>query len=122
MKQHVIYVIGRQEGPVKVGITSAIDSRLAAIQTGCHFEIDLFYYRACRDRDHALMHERNFHRDYAHKRLAGEWFDFGPDYAADGIDTAMDLEIWFEHEAKQEWMAAQLNIWQLDQDGAHPNH
>ena len=122
MKSHYVYIIGREEGPVKVGVTSSLDARLATIQTGCHFKIDLLYFRQFRNRDHALEHERNFHAVYAQNRLAGEWFDLDLDHAIEGIDTAIDIEAWCEEEARFEAMAAQLNIWQWGEDGAHPHH
>lgn len=121
MKRHFIYVIGREEGPVKVGITSMPEGRLATIQTGCHFKIEILHLRTCSNRDHALKHEQNFHAVYAERRLAGEWFDMDSDCAIDGIETSFEHEIYFEKEAKLEWMAAQLNIWQWGEDGAHPH-
>lgn len=122
MKRCFIYVIGRREGPVKVGITSAPQSRLATIQTGCHFKIELLYCRECRDRDHALKHEREFHICHDDYRLAGEWFDLEAEAAMQLVDTALDHEIWHEYEARQEHIAAHLNIWQWGEDGAHTHH
>lgn len=122
MKQHFIYVIGRPEGPVKVGITSSPQARLSTIQTGCHFHIDILYLRECRDRNHALEHERNFHAVYAEHRLSGEWFDMESDLAGEGVDTPFDIETWEREERRRDWMAAQLNIWQWGEDGAHPHH
>lgn len=123
MKQHHIYVIGREAGPVKIGITSSLDTRLATIQTGCHFKIELLYFRLCRDRNHALEHERNFHAVYAENRLAGEWFDLTADLAIEGVETGIDMEVWREEEQRLEYMAAHLNIWGwAGDDGTHPNH
>lgn len=122
MKRHFIYVIGREQGPVKVGITSSPGARLAAIQTGCHFKIDILHLRECRDREQALEHEEIFHSVYREQRLNGEWFDLAADFAIEGVDTAFDYEEHFQEEARREWMAAHLNIWQWDDDGAHTHH
>jgi hypothetical protein len=115
--------MGREEGPVKVGITSSPASRLATIQTGCHFKIDILYLKQCRDRGHALWHEENFHAVHAEKRLSGEWFDMEADFALESVDTAFDLELWREEEASREYVAACLNIWPwAGDDGSHTNH
>lgn len=56
-------------GPVKIGTTSKLCSRLEQIQTGCPFEIDLIGIRpGGRDL------EFSYHRRFALHRLAGEWF------------------------------------------------
>lgn len=123
MKEHFIYVIGRVEGPVKIGITSALGARLATLQTGCPYKIEVIYARACRDRESALSHERAFHEDNAENRLAGEWFDLDGEYAAEEIDASIDIEIWREDERRREVMAAYLNIWPwAGENGAHSNH
>lgn len=122
MKRHYIYVIGREEGPVKVGITSSPGSRLSTIQTGCHFPIEILHLRECRDRDDALRHEQSFHVVYEENRLTGEWFNLDADLAIEGVDCDFETRAYFEEEARLEWMAAQLNIWQWGEDGAHPNH
>jgi predicted GIY-YIG superfamily endonuclease len=126
MKRHFIYVIGREEGPVKVGITSSLGSRLSAIQTGCHFKIEILHYRECVDRSQALEHESIFHDVYACHRLAGEWFDLEADFAIEGVDTPFDYEEHFSKEITRSWQAAELNIWPWAgedfYDGAHPHH
>lgn len=111
MKRHFIYVIGREEGPVKIGITSSPGSRLTTIQTGCHFKIEILHLRECRDREQALDHEETFHRLYREQRLSGEWFDMEADLAIEGVDTDFDIEEYFEQEARREYVAAELNIW-----------
>ncbi len=119
------FVIGREEGPVKVGITSTPNDRLRNIQTGCHFKIEILHIRECSSRAQAISHEESFHRVYDEKRLAGEWFDLESDLAIEGIDTGFEYEEHFALRAKEEkrdWMIAQLNIWQWGEDGAHPHH
>jgi predicted GIY-YIG superfamily endonuclease len=126
MKRHFIYVIGREEGPVKVGITSSLGSRLSAIQTGCHFKIEILHYRECADRSQALEHEGIFHDVYASHRLAGEWFDLEAVFAIEGVDTSFDYEEHFSKEATRSWQAAELNIWPWAgedfYDGSHPHN
>ena len=120
MKQHYIYVIGREEGPVKVGVTSSPAGRLATIQTGCPFKIEILHLRECLDRDHALEHEQIFHSVYSDERLSGEWFDLEAAYAIEGVDVAFDYEEHWAQEGHREYMAAHLNLWPwAGDDGAH---
>lgn len=112
MNRHYIYVIGREDGPVKVGISSFPAGRVRQIQTGCPFTISLLHFRECRDRAQALEHEQIFHGCYEDVRLAGEWFNISGELAAEGVDTAFDYELHFAEEAKRDYMASELNIWQ----------
>lgn len=112
MSECYIYVIGREDGPVKVGISSGPNGRLMALQIGCPFTIGLLHQRKCRDRDHALQHESIFHDVYAPHRLRGEWFDMESDLAIEGVDTLFDFEEWEAEEARHERICAELNIWQ----------
>lgn len=73
-----VYVIGRPEGPVKVGISSSPYARLSTIQTSCPFAIDLAYVFQCPDRDIARHIERSFHETRREKCLHGEWFNYAP--------------------------------------------
>ena len=107
-----IYVIGTEEGPVKVGISAYPRGRLATLQTGSPIKLGLLHTRECRDRDHALWHEETFHRVHAENRLAGEWFDMPADEAMESVDTSFDYEEYHEQQAIWEYQAAQLNIWQ----------
>lgn len=117
-----IYVIGVESGPVKVGISSSPGSRLGAIQTGCHFKIDILYSRRCKDRDHALKNEKIFHDVYAEKRLVGEWFNIDADLAIEAIETGFDIEDHLEQEEMKRRAAAVLNVWLEECHGAHPHH
>lgn len=116
-----IYVIGRKEGPVKVGISSYPTGRLGQIQTGCHFRCELLHIRKCRDRAHALHHEEIFHACHTDERLAGEWFELDATLAIESVDNGFEFEEHFAQEAQREYRAAVLNIWQLE-DGSHPHH
>ena len=75
MTQHYIYVIGREKGPVKVGISSSPADRLRTLQTGCPFKLTLFQQWECGDRDNALEHEDIFGGVCDDARIIGEWFD-----------------------------------------------
>ena len=107
-----VYVIGREEGPVKVGISTYPWGRLATLQIGCPFKLTLLHTHKARSRNHALEHEEMFHGVYDENRLHGEWFDLDAELAIEGVDCTFETEEWFEEEERHERICAELNIWQ----------
>ncbi len=65
-------------GPVKVGITTNMDRRLATLRTGNPRPIDIAAYFTTPNTLIARTLEDAFHDVYSEKRLAGEWFDIDP--------------------------------------------
>lgn len=94
-----VYVIGRSEGPVKVGITSDLIGRLRSMQTGSPFKLKLLYAMPCESRNDAREHEQTFHAVYAENRLEGEWFNMDAELAIEGVKTGFQIEEWFIHKA-----------------------
>lgn len=91
-----IYVIGREQGPVKVGISADPGLRLRGLQTGCPFGLKLLYARRMRNRKHAEEHEADFlacHPDY---HIRGEWYRCDAEIAIEGIDGGVEVEEYFE--------------------------
>ncbi|WP_376960079.1 GIY-YIG nuclease family protein [Azospirillum sp. A26] len=92
-----VYVIGPESGPLKIGISSDINKRLAALQTGSADKLSVHYStdipdgkaRAVEAAAHAMLRER---------RKSGEWFDITLDEAQDAIREAME-ELDKPHEA-----------------------
>lgn len=64
--------------PVKVGISSAPEKRLATIQTACPYPLVLMATFICPTRNVALYVENAFHTLQADHRLNGEWFNIHP--------------------------------------------
>lgn len=95
-----IYVIGKADGarPVKIGISQIPRARLKTLQTGCPFKLRLLHLRKCRNRDHALEHEKSFHHIYRAKRLQGEWFNVDLNLASSLIDINLAHEAHFEQQ------------------------
>jgi predicted GIY-YIG superfamily endonuclease len=92
MKPAYVYVIGREQGPVKIGIASNPWSRLTELQTGCPFRLNLLHARRVSSRDIAIAYERNVHETYAECRLMGEWFKIDSDTATDAIETKFEAD------------------------------
>ena len=84
-----VYAIGREEGPVKIGITSALGGRLSTIQTGCPFKVDILHYCEMSTAEVAREIESDVHWVWKDRRLHGEWFDIDGDLAAEAIDGAV---------------------------------
>lgn len=64
--------------PVKIGIASNPEKRLASIQTACPNPIRMETFFGPMDRELARAIEREVHSFSAKRRLHGEWFDFEP--------------------------------------------
>lgn len=86
MKECFIYVMARRAddgwcAPVKVGISTNPEARLATINTSSPFRVEI--YRQCRiaSRWGAESIERTFHAINEKERLNGEWFQMEPDAA-----------------------------------------
>lgn len=97
-ERHYVYIMGREEGPVKVGISVRPWDRLSSIRTSCPFPAKLLYCRPMESREHALHHERNFHVVNAGKRTNGEWFDTDLELAIESIESALEAEEYFRRE------------------------
>lgn len=69
-----VYAIGSEDGPVKFGITTNLESRLRSLQTGSPQKLELIWVFTVPEREAALAMERRIH-EVASRRLAGEWFD-----------------------------------------------
>lgn len=70
-----LYAIGREAGPVKIGVSDNPKGRLAEFQTACPFKIELLHAEVCESRASAFLDEAWAHRSLQEHRLWGEWFD-----------------------------------------------
>jgi hypothetical protein len=78
-----VYIFARQDGekwlgPVKVGISNNVPSRLSTIRTSCPYKIGLYRSFRLQHRWQAEWVEGGFHRINSAKCTAGEWFDMEP--------------------------------------------
>lgn len=69
-----IYVIGPTEGPYKIGYSGNPRSRLSSLQTGTTQSL-LIHYEEEAETSKAVVIEKLIHRQLAHKKIRGEWFD-----------------------------------------------
>ncbi|QOZ25307.1 GIY-YIG nuclease family protein [Bradyrhizobium sp. CCBAU 51753] len=72
----VVYAIGaREDGPIKIGITSDVVSRLSALQTGNWQQLSVLSAHFAGARATAAKIEAALHGRLAHRSMVGEWFD-----------------------------------------------
>lgn len=90
-----LYVIGREGGPVKIGVSKQPHARVLDLQTGCPFHLKLFYAHALPTRAEAMRHEEMIHGVYETDRLAGEWFDICEEQGQEAIETAIEIDAHF---------------------------
>lgn len=72
-----VYLVGIDgtEKPCKIGISNNADARVANLQTGVPWTLNLLFSIDCADRADALRKEAALHAEFAAWRLRGEWFD-----------------------------------------------
>lgn len=68
----VVYVIGPEGGPFKIGCTNDLRTRLQGLQTGNHVKLVCHLAAASKD---AMASERKLHSKFSAGRILGEWFD-----------------------------------------------
>ncbi len=78
----ILYIIQRENGPIKVGISANLKSRLRTLQNGNAERITVLRKYTMRDVEKAI------HRMLRDSRLEGEWF------AADSFSTVEQFFRW----------------------------
>lgn len=88
---YVMATIGKAGNcsPVKIGIATDPDKRLASIQTACPNPIRMQTFFGPMHRDLARAIEREVHHLSARRKLHGEWFDHDPAEAAGLVEDAI---------------------------------
>ncbi len=74
MTQNYIYVIGPENGPVKIGYTGDPPSRLVNLQVGHNEKLMIHHLREI-DSERVWVMEKLIHRGISYKKIRGEWYD-----------------------------------------------
>ena len=72
--EKLVYFIGAESGPIKIGIASNPKMRLATLQTAHHEKLTILAVTGG-----GQEAERKYHERFAAFRLQGEWFDRNPE-------------------------------------------
>lgn len=86
-----VYAIGSEDGPVKVGITNNLFSRLRSLQNGSATKLELIWVCTAHNRQEAIDQERWFHTSHVGCRLEGEWFNITAEEAVESLDDQLGL-------------------------------
>lgn len=88
-----VYLVGtRQARPVKIGVASVVEVRIAELQTGSPLPLYLIW----KTRGGQSL-ERDLHQRFAPYRIHGEWFDFGDENPAAVVASAAVLMGYVTH-------------------------
>lgn len=91
-----VYIAGREQGPIKLGISRNPPARISALQTGCPFQIKLLHQGETTDAKKAWSEEQTFHRHVAEARIYGEWFNLDAETAISIYENQVELNAHFE--------------------------
>lgn len=97
-----VYLIGRFEGPIKVGVSFNPTSRVSELQTGCPFKLELLAAFPFKQRETAMKIESTIHSTWVHRRLNGEWIDFDAELAYGAVSACLDLR-GYEPTKENDW-------------------
>ena len=114
-----IYVLGGEEGPYKIGISSRPNHRLAELQTCHHQELRLHFVAQVVDRIVAKKIEVKAHSRLHSLHLKGEWFSCSLDDAVASIKASgrvrpLDMNE-FPTKAKSVVSLEEIQSWLLEQ-------
>lgn len=59
---------------VKIGITTDLNSRIAAVQVGCPLRLEFYSAYLMQSNTLALLVEKSLHRKFSASHTSGEWF------------------------------------------------
>jgi hypothetical protein len=81
----LVYFIGAQSGPIKIGIAVNPKARLSGLQTSHHERLELL--ATCGG---GMGQEKRYHYQFKEHRLSGEWFARAPEILAE-IDRLNEM-------------------------------
>ena len=71
---YFIYSGEKQTSPVKIGVTTDLERRIAELQTGNPYQLNCKALIPCSDKTQAYNLESFFHKQFKKNRMMGEWF------------------------------------------------
>ncbi len=78
MRQRLVYFIGSDDGPIKIGLSADPRARLVGLQTSNHGKLSIMAIS-----EGGPILEREYHERFASHRLNGEWFERTPEILAE---------------------------------------
>jgi predicted GIY-YIG superfamily endonuclease len=95
----VYFVRAGNRGAVKIGIARNVERRVATLQTGNAFKLNVMAVIPCSSRIEAQSLEERLHKRFAKQRIRGEWFQGNIDfrrikYDFEDTDTTSSAPNW----------------------------
>ena len=75
---HLYFIQQNDDGPIKIGITTNVASRLSSVQCGNPQKLNLLFSLPYPSKEHARADERYLHFLFEHLKISGEWFEPKP--------------------------------------------
>lgn len=71
---YVYFIRAGNRGAIKIGMAKDVNDRIANLQTGNAFKLNVLMLIPCDSELQARQLEAKFHRIFAKQRIRGEWF------------------------------------------------
>lgn len=71
---YVYFIRAGNRGAIKIGVAVDVERRIAELQTGNAFKLNVIAKLKCRNEQEAYEKERKFHKFFKSQRIRGEWF------------------------------------------------
>jgi hypothetical protein len=86
MRTQYVYLIGPDDGPLKIGVATSLPKRLVSLQIGCWQTLSV-RHSVTVPADLAYTLERTMHGRFKDRHLRGEWFDIELEEAVRALDA-----------------------------------
>jgi len=87
---YVYFIRAGNRGAIKIGIARNIERRVATLQTGNAFKLNIMALIPCGCRKEAQNLESNIHKFFNRQRIRGEWFQGNIDFRK--IEHIVDID------------------------------
>ena len=77
---YLYFIRAGNRGAIKIGIANNIERRVATLQTGNPFKLNVIALIPCDSRQHAAELEKQIHRFFVKQNIRGEWFQGNIDF------------------------------------------
>ena len=76
----VYFIRAGNRGAIKIGVAEDVDARVATLQVGNAFKLNVIAMIPCDCREQAQNMEQSIHRFFNRQRIRGEWFQGNIDF------------------------------------------
>jgi predicted GIY-YIG superfamily endonuclease len=77
---YVYFLRAGNKGAIKIGMAKDVDRRVAELQTGNAFKLNVIALIPCDCREQAEYTEKRLHKFFRKQKIRGEWFQGNIDF------------------------------------------